>query len=170
MTSWNLLSESNNSGTLAISRLVSSACCRCYLFDSTSLGAAVTMWEKIWTENVRQVSGDLYRSANPCNRTTVFSLSRRARHMNGLANPRINIGVDRLPSKLLGQMHYISWLIEIVVFSPLFHSFFKLDMHCWRSVFLRGEMRGQQLQQSCLRCDTSAFTCDSLKTRGCNLQ
>lgn len=32
--------------------------------------------------------------------------------MEGDSNPRINIGVDRLPSKPLGQMHYISRLIE----------------------------------------------------------
>lgn len=38
--------------------------------------------------------------------------------MNGHSNPRINIGVDRLPSKLLGQMHYISWLIEIAFHPP----------------------------------------------------
>lgn len=101
---------------MVIFRLVSSAYSRCYLSDFTPLSTAVTMWDRIWRENVQLVSGDLHRSANPCNRTTVYSLSCRARHMNGHSNPRINIGVDRLPSKLLGQMHYISWLIEIAFF------------------------------------------------------
>ena len=147
------------------------------MFDFTTLSTAVTMLERMWRENVQQVSGDLCRSANPCNRTTVFSLSSRAQHMNGHSNPRINIGVDRLPSKPLGQMHYISWLIENAFFPTSF--FFKLDMLCWRSVFLRRETRAEDLfqsrllKQSCLHRDTSAFIlsgCDSLKRHKCNLR
>lgn len=132
---------------------------------------AVTMWERKWRENVLQVSGELYRSANPCNRTTVFSLSWRARDTWMVTQSlALILELIRLPSKLLGQMHYIPWLIEIAFFPPSF--FFKLDMLCWRSVFLRRDMRAvdlfqsQLLKQSCLHCDTSAFIlsgCDSLK-------
>lgn len=55
----------------------------------TSLSTAVTMQGRMWREKVQLVSGDLYRSANPCNRTTVFSLSSRAQHMNGHSNALI---------------------------------------------------------------------------------
>ena len=62
-------------------------------------------------------------------------------------------------------------------FSPSF--FFKLDMLCWRSVSLRGEMRAvdffqsQLLKHSRLHCDASASFlsgCDSLRRWGCNLR
>lgn len=80
---------------------------------------ADTMGKRIWRENVHKVSGDLCRSANPCNRTTAFSLSWRAQHMNGHPNPRINIEVES-PIKAAGQTHCISWLIELrpAPFSP----------------------------------------------------
>lgn len=150
ITSWKLLSESNNKQYIGQAYLhtVGVTCL-------TSFRTAVTIRERTWRENVQQVSGDLSRSANPCNRTTVFSLSWRAQHMNGHANPCINIGVDRLPSKLLGQMHYISCLIENTPAPPSPSFVFKLDMLCWKSVFLRREMmavdlfQSQLIEQSC---------------------
>lgn len=110
MTSWRLLTDSNIKDYI------------CYFLSHldnlgdiclTSLSTAVTMRERIWRENVQQVRGDLCRSANPCNIKAAFFLSWRAWHMNGHTNPHIHIAADRLPSKVLGQMHYISWIIEI---------------------------------------------------------
>lgn len=110
MTSWQLLSDSNIKHYIChfLSHLhsVGGICLN-------SLSTAVTMRERIWREKVQRVRGDLCGSANPRRTKTVFFLSWRARHMNGHANPHIHIAADRLPSKVLGQMHYISWLIEI---------------------------------------------------------
>lgn len=124
------------SGTLTISRPISSAA---GVICLTLFSRAETMCEQMWKESVLQVSGDLYRSANLCNRTTVFSLNWRVRD-TWMATEILTLILELIDfhqSRWARCIAFASSLKQL--FSPSF--FFKLGMRCWGSVFLSRQMR-----------------------------